>query len=209
MLKQSSNLIHTTFSRQILGFCLKKGMQYSWYYFRDQASPEAIALTHPIWKRVVSIHDKLKSLFVMFWNATIFSLIIQFFSRKNCRKTLTQKGNQKVFPSVPSPYFMSTLRMMMLNGWKIKYNVFLTHITGYFYFTKQFSYIHRKGRVFFVSTAARHVLGRAFNTHAEKEVEFQMYVDVRERTGHSNTPMQPSCCLSLGKKWNKNLWSVK
>ena len=96
------------------------------YYYYAKNSEKIVPPYYSIWFYFSLLLPCFWSLFVMFYSKILpfFSLIIQFFSRKNCRKTLTQKGNQKVFPSVPSPYFMSTLRMMMLNGWKIKYNVF-------------------------------------------------------------------------------------
>lgn len=117
-----------------------------------------------------------KILLPIFFSRSSFS----FFSRKNCRKTLTQKGNQKVFPSVP-PYFMSTLRMMMLNGCEMKNKikkVFLTHITAdHSTLCTIFAFLLHLFKVFKEAKGSlkRHVLGRAFNTHAEKEVDFQMY----------------------------------
>ena len=120
-------------------FCLQKCKLYiqlktkfliiSCQFFENSSSCPKLLLFWKIWKICATLKQQpLKiefpafplffwSLFVMFYSKILpfFRSSFSFFSRKNCRKTLTQKGNQKVFPSVP-PYFMSTLRMMMLNG---------------------------------------------------------------------------------------------
>ena len=75
---------------------------------------------------------------------------------------------------------MSTLRMMMLNGCEMKNKikkVFLTHITADHSTLCTTLILLHPFKVFKEAKGSlkRHVLGRAFNTHAEKEVDFQMY----------------------------------